>query len=243
MKKIISFRHIFTAFLFCTTSTLWAQLGETRSGIAVGLNAGIAMNKVSFDPTIKQNWHIGPSIGLTARFTSELYFKTLCSLQVELNYAQLGWRENIMNNAGEQLPDTYSRNANYLQLPMLARLAWGNEKGLMGYFLVGPQVAFLMGEKAKQSTTWTVDAAGNPDRPNGMYSQYGMDIEHRFEYGITGGAGLELTTKNGFHYMLEGRYTYGLSDLYGNSKKDVFSKSNNQGIVIKFTCLFDLKKD
>lgn len=238
-----SLRKLLTTALLLTATTLAAQIGEPRSGIAVGLNAGLAMNKVSFDPTIKQAWHLGPTIGLTARFTSELYFKTLCSLQVELNYAQLGWREDIMNNAGEPLPDKYSRNLNYLQLPMLARLAWGNEKGLMGYFLVGPQVALLLSEKGKQGSTWTLDAAGNPDRPNGMYAQYGMDADHRFEYGITGGAGLELTTKNGFHYMLEGRYTYGLSDLYGNSKKDVFSRSNNMGVVVKFTCLFDLKRD
>lgn len=234
---------LLTAALFLLPPALYAQIGEPRSGIAVGLNAGMVMNKVSFDPTIKQGWHTGPTIGVTARFTSELYFKTLCSLQVELNYAQLGWRENVMNSAGEPLPDKYRRNLNYLQLPLLARLAWGNEKGLMGYFLVGPQVGFLMGESSKQSSTWTVDANGNPDRPNSMYAQYSMDADHRFEYGITGGIGLELATKKGFRYMLEGRYTYGLSDLYGNSKKDVFSRSNNMGVVVKFTCLFDLKSD
>ena len=75
----------------------FAQIGQPRSGISIGVNAGIAMNKLSFDPTIKQKWHIGPTVGLTARFTSELYFKILCSLQVELNYSQAGWNENVLH--------------------------------------------------------------------------------------------------------------------------------------------------
>ncbi len=233
------------SFFLCCLAALAAraQLGEARHGIAVGVNAGFVMNKVGFDPTIKQAWHLGPTLGATARFTSELYFKTLCSLQVELNFAQLGWRENILNSAGEELPDTYRRNVNYLQMPLLARLAWGNERGLMGFFLVGPQLGFAISEKSKQGSTWTLNANGDPDRPNGLFAQYAMDVEHKFDYGITGGAGLELTTKKGLHYTLEGRYYYGLSDLYGNAKKDVFSRSNNGAVVVKFTCLFNVGKE
>lgn len=65
---------------------------------------------------------------------------------------------------------------------------------------------------------WTTNADGNPDRPNGMYAQYEMPLKHKFDYGITAGAGIELNTRVG-HFMLDGRYYYGLSDLYGNSKK------------------------
>ncbi len=53
---------------------------------------------------------------------------------------------------------------------------------------------------------------------------------------------MELHTKIG-HFMLEGRYYYGLSDIYGNSKKDVFSRSNNGTIVAKLSYLFDIVSD
>jgi hypothetical protein len=68
-----------------------------------------------------------------------------------------------------------------------------------------------------------------------------MPIQKKFDYGITAGAGMELTTNIG-HFLIEGRYYYGLSDIYKNSKKDVFSRSNNGAIVAKVTYLFDVKK-
>lgn len=218
-----------------------AQVGEVRNSLAVGFTGGVMMNTIGFDPTIKQNQHIGPTFGVVARYTSERYFKAYCALQVELNYSVLGWRENILNSNSEPLPDAYERNIHYIQLPMLARLAWGKERrGAMGYFLAGPQIGYCLSEKSKQSA-FTLNEEGNPDRPNGLYSQYAMSIDRKFDYGITAGAGLELNTSLG-HFLIEGRYYYGLSDIFNNSKKDVFGRSNNSTIVAKVTYLFDLKK-
>lgn len=219
-----------------------AQVGEARSAIAIGVNGGVAMNSVGFDPTIKQAQHMAPTFGLTLRLTSEKYFKSLCALQLEFNYARLGWKEDIYNSNDEPLPDTYQRHMDYIQVPAFARLGWGYERrGLMGYFIAGPQVGYCIGESTSRSDVWTTDGNGNPDRPNDMYAQYGMPLQHKFDYGITAGAGIELNTAVG-HFMIDGRYYYGLSDLYGNSKKDVFSRSNNSTITIKFTYLFDIRK-
>lgn len=226
--------------LFCSL-TATAQVGEPRRNICIGVSGGLTMNKIGFDPTIKQNWHMGPTFGITARFTSERYFKAFCALQLELNYAELGWTENVLNSNSQPLPDTYSRNQHYIQLPIMARLAWGREEhGLMGYVLAGPQLGYCFKEKTSQSA-FTYNAEGNPDRPNGMFAQYSMPIDKRFDYGITAGLGAELTTKIG-HFLIEGRYYYGLSDIYKNSKKDVFGRSNNGAIVAKITYLFDVRK-
>lgn len=235
----------FLLFLLVVIPALdtFAQIGESRRAISVGVNAGVLMNKVSFTPSIKQNWHVGPTFGLTVRIMSERYFKTYCALQFELNYAQLGWNENILNSNIESLPDTYQRHLNYFEIPFLARLGWGKEsEGLMDFFAVGPQIGYLFSEKSKQSSTWTFDSAGHPDRPNGMFAQYSMSVSKKFDYGIAAGAGIELNTKAG-HFILEGRYYYGLSDLFGNSKKDVFSRSNNGTIQAKITYLFDIRKE
>ena len=40
--------------------------------------------------------------------------------------------------------------------------------------------------------------------------------------------------------MLEGRYFYGLSDIFNNSKKDPFGRSANGAIYIKAAYLFDV---
>lgn len=231
---------VFTIFLAFSLQGK-AQVGEPRRNICVGFSGGVAMNRIGFDPTIKQDWHMGPTFGVVARFTSERYFKAFCALQLELNYASLGWKENVLNSQSEPLPDTYEREQHYIQLPVLARLAWGREsRGLMGYILAGPQVGYCFSEKT-ESSDFTTNEEGNPDRPNGMFAQYSMPIERKFDYGITAGLGMELTTKVG-HFLIEGRYYYGLSDIYKNSKKDVFSRSNNGTIVAKLTYLIDVRK-
>lgn len=129
-------KNILSLFIaFCACGSIMAQIGEARSSLAVGFNGGVALNSVGFDPSIKQKWHVGPAFGVTLRMTSEKYFNTLCALQVELNFARLGWKEDIYNGKDEPLPDTYQRDIDYVQLPFLARLGWGREhRGVMGYF-------------------------------------------------------------------------------------------------------------
>ena len=191
-----------------------SQIGERRNEIRFGVTSGVNINSIDFDPTIKQGKLIGYTGGIAMKYTCEKYFNTVCALQVELNYARLGWKEDILNSAGEKLSDTYQRNMNYIQLPMFANLGWGREeKGFMFYILAGPQVGYCFGDKSVKSSTWTLNPSGNPDRPNNM--------------------GLELNTSKLGHFTLEGRYYYGLGDVFGNSKKDVFSRSANSSIVVK----------
>jgi outer membrane protein assembly factor BamD len=71
--------------------------------------------------------------------------------------------------------------------------------------------------------------------------QHGKAIDNKFDYGIAGGAGIELRTKAG-NFIVEGRYYYALSDFYGSTKKDFFSRSAHGVITAKVTYLFDLKK-
>lgn len=219
----------------------YAQVGEARNVISVGFSGGINLNTISFDPTIKQTMHSGMTGGLCFRYTCEKYFKTLCSLQIELNYSQLGWKEDITNAYEEKIPDTYQRNIDYIQLPLLARMAWGKEeKGLMFFIFAGPQIGFVINESNERSKDWTLNPNGKPDRPNDMYQQYEMSVENKFDYGISGGLGIELNTRIG-HFFLEGRYYYGLNDIFGNSKKDVFARSAHGTISAKIGYLIDLK--
>lgn len=238
----------FPTRLFFLALSVWyaghanAQIGEPRTQIAVGVNGGVALNTISFEPGINQSQHIAPTVGVTFRVMSEKYFSALCALQVELNYTRLGWTEKIIDSESNPLPDTYRRDQDYLQLPLLARLGWGREeRGFQFFFLLGPQIGYLLGEKTLRSADWTLTPGGNPDRPGDVFQQYVMPVEHRFEYGITGGAGVELSTRIG-HFLVEGRYYYGLSDIYGNAKADVFSRSNHGTIFAKVSYLFNLRK-
>lgn len=221
-----------SCFLFLV-APVRAQVGEYRSDLAVGVSGGYVLNRMDFSPSIKQDWKGGMTLGLTARYTCERYFTAICAVQAELNYANLGWKENI--EPEYITTDTYSRDIHYLQLPIFARMAWGRErKGLQFFVMAGPQLNYCIGETEHYSSPF----AGLP-RPNNVNMQYGKKVENRFEYGITGGAGLELSTAIG-HFQLEGRYYFGLSDIWHNSKKDPFGRSANGAIYIRASYLMDL---
>lgn len=213
--------------------TAHAQIGERRQDLAVGINGGYTMNRMSFDPTIKQTWKNGISAGLSIRYTCEKYFKTLCAIQAELNYANLGWKEVI-----ETSSDTYERDIHYIQMPILARLGWGYERrGAMAFFVAGPQLGYCIAEQSRQGGAFSDETLNL--RPNLVIEQYTMPVENKFDYGITAGLGLECNTKVG-HFTLEGRYYFALSDIYSNGKKDVFARSAHGTIVIKASYLFDV---
>lgn len=225
-------------FLFCIATLLLcgsakAQVGSPRNDFAIGFNAGYTMNQISFDPRIKQSWKGAPTAGITLRYTCEKYFKSLCSIQMEINYANLGWKEII-----ETSDDTYERNMHYIQLPILARMGWGHEqRGALFYVVAGPQLGYCIGEDETKGGAFNEETLAL--RPNQIIQQYDMPVMHKFDYGITAGLGIEANTKIG-HFMLEGRYYYALSDIYDNGKTDVFSRSANGTIIIKATYLFDI---
>jgi len=55
-----------------------------------------------------------------------------------------------------------------------------------------------------------------------------------------GGLGLEVNTRHAGHFMIEGRYYFGLSNLFKDGKKDTFARSANGAIVAKVSYLFDV---
>ncbi|HPW70733.1 MAG TPA: porin family protein [Bacteroides graminisolvens] len=205
-----------------------AQIGELRNNIAVGVNGGMNFSNVSFTPKIKQKTTNGMTGGLTVRYISEKYFAMICGLQMELNYSQRGWTELIEENT-----DTYSREMNYLEIPFLAHLAFGKERGGRFFINAGPQIGFLLNEKEKKSADFS---------PISRTSyQYGKMADNKFDYGIVGGAGVEIRTGVG-NFLVEGRYYYALSDFYKTTKKDDFSRAAHSILSARITYLFDLSK-
>ena len=108
--------------------------------------------------------------------------------------------------------------------------------------LLGPQVGYLINDKADSNFDYkdrnTADRLGAQKDA----AQDTLDIKHKFDYGIAAGAGMEFSHPKVGHFILEGRYYYGLGDIYGNSKRDYFGRSNNNSIIVKLTYLFDISR-
>ena len=221
---------IFALLMCACILPLHAQVGEQRHNFAVGVNGGINLNSVSFSPSIKQKNLMGINGGVTARYISEKYFSMICGAQIELNFSQHGWDEYY-----EDYPTlSYTRTMNYVEIPFLAHLAFGKDRGLQFFIHAGPQIGFFLGDSYTISGDWD-------NYPGLTVEQHDKAVDNRFDYGITGGAGVELRTKAG-NFLVEGRYYYALSDFYNSTKKDYFSRSANSTITAKITYLFDIKK-
>ena len=243
-------------FLLLTLLTLLpdvavkAQVGEYRSELSLGVNGGYVMSTVGFDPEIPQQTMGGLTGGLTLRYTCEKYFKSICAIVAEVNYTQTGWKEEILTaddlpviNPVTGQPEAYERQMTYVQVPVFARMGWGRErKGFQFFFQAGPQMGFFLGDKVKTNFDFS---QRNVDDRNGVMKQAPQDsmaIERKFDYGIAAGLGLEYSHPKIGHLMVEGRYYYGLGDIYGNSKRDFFGRSNLGNIVVKLTWLFDIAR-
>lgn len=212
-----------TLLLFIATGAK-AQIEQPRSVLEIGVAGGLNLNRMDFQPTVRQKLYSGANGGINVRYTSEKYFSMICAAQLEVNFAQRGWHEDFDDGT----KNTYRRMLNYIEVPMLAHLSWGKEERGMQFFINGgPQFGFYISDSEKYQGNWQVT-----ERPVSLRPIYGKDIYNTFDYGIAGGAGIELKTKAG-NFILEGRYYYGLSDIFNNSKLDDFGRSANQTISIR----------
>ena len=176
---------------------------------------------------------------MTARYISEKYFAMICGAQVELNVSQRGWDQlfEIPGENGEMVKDptqTYTRKMTYIDIPFLAHLAFGRDRGLQFFVHAGPQISFLIGESE------TISGVNMDQLSNTQKAVYGVKIQNKFDYGIAGGGGVELRTKKAGSFIVEGRYYFALSDFYSTTKN--FARAAHGTITIKLTYLFDLKK-
>lgn len=226
-------RIIFSTLLTLATIPVHAQIGELRNMLSVGGHAGAGTSQVSFVPTIRQTTSIGPEFGLAVRSTSEKYFWMICSTQLELNYAGRGWTELIEDGSGNE----YTRELGYVEIPFMAHIGVGREiRGFQGFLNLGPQVSLLLSDNEifGGRKPWDVS-----NRPNNVTGQYGTPIAHKFDYGITGGIGLEMRTGIGA-FGLEGRYYFGLGNIYGITKSDYFVRCANSTISLRLSYMFQL---
>lgn len=244
---MIKIKPFLIATLLLTGFTLpaIAQIGEARNNLSVGINGGINLNSTSFTPTVKQNSLMGLTGGLTARYISEKYFAMICGAQVELNISQRGWDQlfetvsldaNGYEVTSKDPTKTYTRKMTYIDIPFLAHLAFGRDRGLQFFVHAGPQIGFLISES---ETIEGIDMNSLLDTQKALY---GVKIQNKFDYGIAGGGGVELRTKKAGSFIVEGRYYFALSDFYSTTKKDYFARAAHGTITIKLTYLFDLKK-
>ena len=225
MKKSILF--IITLLLANTVS---AQRYYTPK-IHVGGKAGTTFSQMSFSPDVKQSMLMGYMAGVSVKYTEENYF----GLIAEFNIEQRGWQEDF-----EEAPFSYKRHLTYFQIPLLTHIYFGNDN-IKGFVNLGPEIGFLIGDKITADFDYK-NPLSVPNFPaNRMTEQLYTDVKNKFDYGISGGIGLEYIIKKRHSIILEGRYYFGLGSIYPDKKKDTFSASRGTSILISLGYMYRFK--
>lgn len=235
--KITSRFNLPFGLILFLLSTLCGTIAQAqtlyRSHVHVGAHAGAALGQQSFNPSIEQKFHQGMTAGVSFRYAEERHV----GLLAELNLTQRGWKEDFTETPQFE----YAHTLTYIELPIMTHIFFGGRK-VKGFFNLGPQLSYMVGNSVKANFDYH-DIKSIPDFPtrNRTTEQMSMDVSNRFDYGICGGAGIELIIKRHHSIMLEGRYYYGLANIFPATKKDYFNASRGSAITVTLGYMFRIK--
>jgi len=218
MKKLLTL--LIATTLGC--ASLAAQ-DHYAGNISVGGKAGVTMSRVQFTPTVPQSFLPGIMMGVTARYIEEKHFGIIA----EVNFEQRGWKETF-----EGYDYQFQRRLSYIQIPVMTHIYFGSNK-FHGFFNAGPEAGILIGENT--SANFDYKSAGTITgfpTTNRYIDQFTLPVKSKFDYGISVGAGAELISRNKSSFNIEGRFYYGLRDVFSNHKKDTFSGSSSISLML-----------
>ena len=221
------------AFILTAFAALLASAQTHYEGtIAVGGKAGATLSRVNFNPTVEQVMLPGMTAGVMFRYIEEKNF----GLIAELNLTQRGWKEKF-----EESDYQYSHNFTYLELPIMTHIFFGNQR-VKGFINLGPEIEVMLGNRISSNFSYQ-DAAEDEYfiNDNRHIEQLSMKVSNKLDYGICAGAGMELNLNSKHSLLLEGRFYYGLTDVFPNHKTDVFSSSNSMTISVTLGYFYRLK--
>lgn len=223
---------LFCGLMLCMAG---AADGQTlyKPHLHVGAHAGISLSQQSFNPSIEQKMHQGMTMGVSVMWAEERHV----GLRAELNMTQRGWTEDFT----ETPQFSYNHTLTYVELPIMTHIFFGSRK-VKGFFNLGPQLCYMVGNSVSANFDY-MGIADIPDFPtvNRTTEQMSMDVSNRFDYGICGGAGVQFIIKRKHSISLEGRYYFGLGNIFPASKKDYFNASRSNAIMVTVGYGFRLK--
>lgn len=224
-------RGVLTLVALAVALVLWGQT-HYEGTISVGGRAGATFSRVNFNPSVPQSMLPGVTAGVMFRYIEENHF----GLIAELSLTQRGWKETF-----EESDYSYNRRFTYLELPVMTHIFFGNQR-VKGFFNLGPELNVMIGDGVSSNFEYRHAADLEYFTQNVRHiEQMTMDINNRLDYGICAGAGMELNLNRKNSLLLEGRFYYGLTDVFSSHKTDIFSSSNSMTVSVTLGYLYRLK--
>jgi len=217
-KNILRKLFILSVFIIIVSAKLSGQTDDFIPSYAFGIKQGINYSSVNFSPGIKQGLTLGYNGGFVYKYQNEKNF----ALQLELNYTQKGWVEDL-----DTINNSYSRKLDYIELPLITQVVLGKRPKLKYYINLGTSFAYFLSEKE------------NVEVNNELYRReyYEKEVENAFDYSVLGELGVTYITKIG-EFQTGVRYQLTLTDLFKTTSETVFEDSQNQIWSFSITYFF-----
>lgn len=200
---------------------------------SLGVKGGMTLSEMAWSPSVRQGMTQGVTVGVVARYTEENHFGIIG----ELNLTQRGWAESFKDDNPEL---SYSRHFTYIQLPVMTHIFFGSKK--FRFFVnLGPEIGYMVGDKISANFDYanTASIVGFP--ANRRTAQLDMKPGSRFDYGIAAGIGGEGRFAGKHSVMIEGRFYYGIGNVFPAKRTDTFGASRGMSIEITAAYMFRLK--
>lgn len=194
--------------------------------VHLGALGGVVLSNYNFSPTVTQDMARGYTFGLAARYIEEKYF----GLQTEFLITRRGIKDRF-----DEYPDwNFQRNLTYIEVPVLAHVYFNCGQKSEIAFNIGPKLGFFMSDATETNLNDTYKDEFDVYKANTShgYAHHDIAVSKKFDYGLQAGLGYEFKINKSLSLQLEGRYYFGLGNMFPDEKSDVFENSNNHHIQI-----------
>ena len=98
-------------------------------------------------------------------------------------------------------------------------------------FDAGPKIGWYLSDKIDSNLPADFGEEGSQYNVK-VTAHHSMPVSRKFDYGIQAGLGYEFKFGPKVSLQLQGRYYYGLANIWPDTKADEFEQSSNQSIQI-----------
>lgn len=216
--------YIVLLLLFVSLMSM-AQPRLRTPEIYVGAHAGVMASTMLFRPNVAKIDIMQSPLTMNGGLVFRYAAHKVCAIQVEANYMQRGWREQIALGTGSTMD--YTRQLDYIEIPLLMHLYFGKQR-FRGFINLGPQIGYCIRDIATQL-------------PSTITSPQYQPIEKPFDWGLAGGLGCYYRTKKIGLFQLEARFNFSMGTTYNDRKVDYFSQSNAMNLSLNLAYLWEIK--
>ncbi len=177
----------------------------------LGIIQGVNFSRTDFEIfDIEQKFLAGYRGGIVFNYFSESF----AGIQIELSYSEQGWKGTLDSVR------FYDGRLNYIELPFLTSITLGKSR-LFFVLNIGPYFSYEIMSDISEDTG------------------YPSETDYKFGFGYCGGVGLGIHSSAGT-FIIEGRYSNSLTNIYDPSENTDFRASRTQNINISLTYLIKL---